>query len=100
MTVPKKQKAQIITEFGINVKYEEIDVPHPEPDEVLVHIFYSGVCHTDVCFMENGLHTFQMKLPMVAGHEGAGEVVAMGENVKTFKIGDKVGIKVSFRKTM
>uniref|UniRef100_A0AC35F365 Alcohol dehydrogenase-like N-terminal domain-containing protein n=1 Tax=Panagrolaimus sp. PS1159 TaxID=55785 RepID=A0AC35F365_9BILA len=94
-TIPKKQKAQVITEYGLNLKFQDIDVPIPKSDEVLVHILYSGVCHTDIDFMKNSLSQYQMPLPMVAGHEGAGIVVSMGNDVKSFKIGDKVGVKVN-----
>uniref|UniRef100_A0A914PTA2 alcohol dehydrogenase n=1 Tax=Panagrolaimus davidi TaxID=227884 RepID=A0A914PTA2_9BILA len=94
MEIPKKQKAQVITEFGLNVKLQEIDVPELKSDQVLVNILYTGVCHTDICFMENALSTKKMSLPMVAGHEGAGKVVAIGKDVKNFKIGDKVGVKI------
>uniref|UniRef100_A0A914XZH1 alcohol dehydrogenase n=1 Tax=Panagrolaimus superbus TaxID=310955 RepID=A0A914XZH1_9BILA len=92
--IPKKQKAQVITEYGLDLKFKEIDVPIPKSDEVLVHLLYSGVCHTDICFMKNSLSQYQMPLPMVAGHEGAGVVVAIGDDVKSFNIGDKVGAKM------
>uniref|UniRef100_A0AC34FUR9 Enoyl reductase (ER) domain-containing protein n=1 Tax=Panagrolaimus sp. ES5 TaxID=591445 RepID=A0AC34FUR9_9BILA len=94
MEIPKKQKAQVISEFGLNLSLQEIDVPQPKCDEVLVNILYTGVCHTDICFMENSLSTKKMSLPMVAGHEGAGKVVGIGKDVKSFKIGDKVGVKI------
>ena len=96
MSIPKKQKAQMITEYGLNLKYVDIDVPTPEPDEVLVNILYSGVCHTDVCFMENSLGTKDVNYTMVVGHEGAEIVEAKGDLVKSFNIGDKVGVKVGF----
>lgn len=92
--IPKKQKAQVITEYGLNLKFQDIDVPTPKSDEVLVHLLYSGVCHTDILFMKNSLSSYQMPLPMVAGHEGAGVIVALGDDVKSYKIGDKVGAKV------
>ena len=44
--VPKKQKAQIFEKKGGPIKYKDIDVPKPGPDEVLINIKYSGVCHT------------------------------------------------------
>ena len=34
------------------------------------------------------------KFPLIGGHEGAGEVVALGKNVKDWQIGDNVGVKV------
>ena len=68
-------------------------VPKPGPDEVLVNIKYSGVCHTDLHAV-NGDWPIPTKLPLVGGHEGAGVVVAKGDLVKEVEIGDHAGIKV------
>ena len=68
-------------------------VPKPGPDEVLVNIKYSGVCHTDLHAV-NGDWPIPPKLPLVGGHEGAGVVVAKGDLVKEVEIGDHAGIKV------
>jgi len=55
----------------------------PAPDEVLVRIRAAGVCHTDYDSLGWGK-------PIVMGHEGAGEVVAVGGNVSEVKAGDRV----------
>ena len=68
-------------------------VQKPGPDEVLVNIKYSGVCHTDLHAV-NGDWPLATKLPLVGGHEGAGVVVAKGELVTDVEIGDHAGIKV------
>ena len=65
----------------------------PGPDEVLVNIKYSGVCHTDLHAV-NGDWPIPTKLPLVGGHEGGGVVVARGDFVEDVQIGDHVGIKV------
>jgi propanol-preferring alcohol dehydrogenase len=67
-------------------------VQKPGPDEVLVNIKYSGVCHTDLHAV-NGDWPLPTKLPLVGGHEGAGVVVARGELVKDIEIGDYAGVK-------
>ena len=64
----------------------------PGPDEVLVNVKFSGVCHTDLHAM-NGDWPLPVKLPLVGGHEGAGVVVARGDLVKDVELGDHVGIK-------
>lgn len=64
----------------------------PGPDEVLVNIKYSGVCHTDLHAMM-GDWPLPTKLPLVGGHEGAGVVVAKGELVTDLELGDHAGIK-------
>jgi propanol-preferring alcohol dehydrogenase len=46
--VPEEQWAQVIQKTGGPVEYKKIPVQKPGPDEVLVNIKYSGVCHTDL----------------------------------------------------
>jgi propanol-preferring alcohol dehydrogenase len=72
--------------------YKKIPVQHPGPDEVLVNIKYSGVCHTDLHAML-GDWPLPTKMPLVGGHEGAGVVAARGELVKDVEIGDYAGVK-------
>ncbi|KAI5867905.1 dehydrogenase-like protein [Durotheca rogersii] len=91
-TIPKEQWAQVIEQTGGPVHYKKIPVAQPGPDEVLVNIKYSGVCHTDLHAMK-GDWPLPTKIPLVGGHEGAGIVVARGELVKDVEIGDHVGIK-------
>lgn len=75
-----------------DVEYKKIPVGKPGPDEVLVNVKFSGVCHTDL-HAKNGDWPLPVKFPLVGGHEGAGVVVARGELVKDVQIGDHVGIK-------
>lgn len=70
----------------------DFPVPTPASDEILVNVKYSGVCHTDLHAWK-GDWPLPTKLPLVGGHEGAGVVVAKGENVNNFEIGDLAGIK-------
>lgn len=90
--IPEKQWAQVIEKTGGPVEYKQIPVQKPGPDEVLVNIKYSGVCHTDLHAV-NGDWPIPTKLPLVGGHEGAGVVVARGELVQDVSIGDHVGVK-------
>ncbi|CAI5759786.1 unnamed protein product [Candida verbasci] len=90
--IPKTQKAVIFETNGGKLEYKDIPVPKPKPNELLIHVKYSGVCHTDLHAWK-GDWPLDTKLPLVGGHEGAGEVVAMGENVKNWQIGDLAGIK-------
>merc|ERR1711977_343919 len=83
--VPKKQMAQVIEKTGGPVQFKEIDVQQPGPDEVLINIKYSGVCHTDLHAV-NGDWPLPTKLPLVGGHEGAGVVVAKGDLVEDIEM--------------
>ncbi|KAI1113203.1 dehydrogenase-like protein [Nemania sp. NC0429] len=90
--IPQEQWAQVLEHTGGQVIYKKIPVPQPGPDEVLINIKYSGVCHTDLHAVK-GDWPLPVKLPLVGGHEGAGIVVARGELVKDIEIGDYAGIK-------
>ncbi|KAF9890925.1 alcohol dehydrogenase [Aspergillus nanangensis] len=92
MSLPEKQWAQVVEKKGGPPVYKEIPVPKPAADEILVKIRYTGVCHTDLHAM-NGDWPLPLKMPLVGGHEGAGIVVAKGDLVKEFEIGDQAGIK-------
>ena len=91
-TIPEKQKAVIFETNGGELKYTDIPVPKPKPNELLINVKYSGVCHTDLHAWK-GDWPLDTKLPLVGGHEGAGVVVGMGENVVGWKVGDLAGIK-------
>ena len=86
--------AQVVEKVGAAPVYKEIDVAEPGPDEVLINVKFTGVCHTDLHAMQ-GDWPLPVKMPLVGGHEGAGYVVKKGELVKDVKIGDAVGVKVS-----
>jgi len=91
-SIPSMQWAQVFERTGGPVEYKQIPVGKPGPEDVLVNIKFSGVCHTDLHALQ-GDWPLATKLPLVGGHEGAGIVVAKGDLVKDIQIGDKVGIK-------
>jgi S-(hydroxymethyl)glutathione dehydrogenase/alcohol dehydrogenase len=66
---------------------EDVEVAKPKRREVLLRTAYAGLCHSDLHFME-GLYPFPT--PAVLGHEGAGVVEAVGEDVTYVKPGDHV----------
>jgi L-iditol 2-dehydrogenase len=77
-------------EFG-GVDIFDIDQPAvPNGDEVLVKIHSAALCGSDIHAYEwiDSYHI--MQVPVVLGHEGAGIVEAVGENVTAFKVGDRV----------
>lgn len=92
MTVPEMQWAQVAEKVGGPLVYKQIPVPKPGPDEILVNIRFTGVCHTDLHAMK-GHWPIPVKMPLVGGHEGAGVVVAKGALVTEFDIGEYAGIK-------
>ena len=66
---------------------DTIQVTDPGPADVIVKITHTGVCHSDVSAM-NG--TIPQPAPAVLGHEGAGIIEEVGENVSQWKIGDEI----------
>lgn len=90
--LPKTQWAQVLYEHGAKLQYKQIPLPTPGPDEVLVNIKFSGVCHTDLHAM-NGDWPLATKMPLIGGHEGAGIVVGRGELVEDVPLGSHAGVK-------
>jgi uncharacterized zinc-type alcohol dehydrogenase-like protein len=60
------------------------------PDDVEISVEYCGVCHSDLSVVQNDWGI--SKYPVVPGHEAVGEVVALGEQAKGLKVGQRVGI--------
>ncbi len=77
------------------VRFEERVIPEPQNQELLVKVYACGICGTDVhCTQVNDqgtlLYNGPVTLPVVLGHEFAGEVVAVGKDVRQFKGGEMV----------
>lgn len=66
---------------------DDMEVGEPGPGEVTIHIKATGVCHSDLSAM-NG--TLPQGAPFVPGHEGAGEISAVGDGVTDLAVGDHV----------
>lgn len=66
---------------------EEVTVDPPGPEEVLVRIRAAGLCHSDLSVI-NGNRP--RPVPMVLGHEAAGEVVEVGAAIRDLRPGDRV----------
>jgi S-(hydroxymethyl)glutathione dehydrogenase/alcohol dehydrogenase len=66
---------------------EDVEIDEPRAGEVLVKTSASGVCHSDLHFMEGSYPT---RVPIVLGHESAGVVEKVGEGVTNVKPGDRV----------
>lgn len=82
-------KAAVFREAHAPLTIEEIGVDKPRDREMLVRTAATGVCHSDLHFVDGHLDTYTNN-PMVLGHEGAGVVEAVGDGVTTAKVGDHV----------
>ena len=76
------------------IAIEERPVPEPGPREVLVEISAVGVCGSDVHYYEHGrIGSHIVRGPLVLGHESAGRVVSVGEEVSRHAVGDRVTLE-------
>jgi len=80
-------KGAVLYEFGSPLVIDDIEVDPPQEGEVLVRVAASGVCHSDLHAVQ-GIHP--PPLPVILGHEGAGIVEEVGENVHHVRPGDHV----------
>jgi alcohol dehydrogenase, propanol-preferring len=87
----RTMKAAVVREFGKPLAIEEVEVPRPRAGQVLVRIRACGVCHTDLHAAE-GDWPVKPKPPFIPGHEGVGQVAAVGSGVSHVKEGDRIGI--------
>lgn len=70
-----------------DIRYEEIEKPVPQDDEVLIKVKYTGICGSDIPRVNGDACHFY---PNVLGHEFSGTVEQTGKDVKNLKAGDKV----------
>jgi aryl-alcohol dehydrogenase len=86
---PKSYKIQaaVLRKNGGPLKIESLEMEGPRESEVLVHIVASGICHTDIDFIDDW---DEADTPVVLGHEGAGVVEQVGRSVKSVNPGDHV----------
>lgn len=79
-------------EVGAPLAIEEVEVATPTSREVLVDVVATGLCHSDLRFLEGA---FSHYLPAVLGHEAAGIVRAVGDEVEGAQVGDHVVMSIS-----
>ena len=81
-------KAAILYKTGEGLKIDEVSMPQIGPKDVLVKVKAAGICHTDLGIVDG--HVPMGKLPMILGHEVAGEIVKIGEEVSKDLMGKRV----------
>jgi NADPH2:quinone reductase len=84
-------KAIRVNEFGgpEQLVLEVIDDPRPGPGEVLVKIHAVGINPVET-YIRTGTHAVKPELPYTPGHDAAGEIVALGDDVTGLSVGDRV----------
>lgn len=72
-----------------DIRIEDVAKPEPRSGEVLVHVDAVGVCGSDIPrLLTKGAH----RMPLICGHEFAGRIVALGDSVAGFAVGELVGV--------
>ena len=90
LPIPTHMKGAVLWDVNKPLVVEDkIQIPELTSGQVLVKIAYSGICHSQV--MEaRGKRGKDLYLPHLLGHEGSGQVVAVGDDVSKVSPGDSV----------
>jgi Zn-dependent alcohol dehydrogenase len=81
-----KTRAAVYVEIGKPMVIDEVELPDPGPTQLLVKLFASGICHTQL----HTLHSPDAKVPTLLGHEATAVVMGTGERVRGIREGDHV----------
>jgi alcohol dehydrogenase, propanol-preferring len=85
-------KAAVVTGFDRPLSIEDVPVPEPGPEQVLVRIETCGLCHTDI-HAARGDWPIKPTPPFIPGHEGVGIVERLGEgNAHGITVGTRVAL--------
>ena len=91
MSIPKTMKALVKAKPEVGLWMEEVPVPEPGPNDLLIKIKKAAICGTDLHIWKwDNWAQHTLKLPLVVGHEFMGEVVGLGSQVAGFALGDRV----------
>ncbi len=91
-TIPAQMRAAAIDRFGGPevLHTETLPVPRPGSSQVLIRLDSAGIGVWDPYVRSGELKLGRSRFPQVIGNDGAGEVVAVGDDVQRFRIGDRV----------
>jgi len=91
--IPSNMRASVLTQAK-TIELQERPVPQPDADEVLIRVASVGVCGSDVHFYEEGrLGDWVVTDPLVLGHEASGVIVAVGSDISSDRVGQRVSIE-------
>lgn len=90
--MPSTMKAVQIPRPGGNFEVVERPIPEPARGEVRIKVEACGICHSDAIVREGHWPFGGLQYPRSPGHEVAGRIDAVGEDVRRWKPGDRVGV--------
>lgn len=83
-------RAMVLESIGSPLQLKEVAVPSPGSGELLIEVSTCGICRTDLHVKEGEL--MSPHLPLIMGHQVVGRVVKLGQGVKEFRVGERVGV--------
>jgi NADPH:quinone reductase-like Zn-dependent oxidoreductase len=91
-SIPAQMKAAALDRYGGPevLHTETLPVPRPGPTQLLVRLDSAGIGEWDPYVRSGELQLGPRRFPQVIGNDGAGEVVAVGDDVRRFRVGDRV----------
>lgn len=88
--IPDTMQAMVFHGVGQSLQLETVNVPQPGRDQLLLCVKACGICRTDLHIIDGELD--DPALPLIPGHQIVGEIVALGEGVTGFDVGQRVGV--------
>lgn len=86
----------IVAHGAKDLRIEPRDMPVPGPGEVLIRMQRGGICGSDLHYYNHGgFGTVRLREPMILGHEVAGRIEAIGDEVEGLAVGDLVAVSPS-----
>ncbi|WP_027417959.1 NAD(P)-dependent alcohol dehydrogenase [Aneurinibacillus terranovensis] len=90
----KRFMSAAVMDKPLSIEIKEVEMPEPKADEALIKVYCIGVCGSDIHYYEHGkIGRYEVKQPIILGHELAGEVVKVGEKVTNVSVGDRVAVE-------
>jgi len=91
--LPKTMRAAVLYGEGDMRLVDDYPVPQPGPGEVLIQVKACAICGSDPKILAHGWPNHPPYGQFIFGHEYTGEIVALGEGVTEFAVGDRVAIE-------
>ena len=85
-------KAALLYEHNKPLRIEDVDSPKIGPWDALVRVKACGICGSDLHIIEGKVPGYPRKFPIILGHEAAGEIAAVGQEVRDLVEGDRVAL--------
>lgn len=91
--LPTTTKSAVLNKVN-DLQIKETKVKELKPTDVLVKVMAVGICGSDVHYYDTGrIGDFVLNAPMILGHESTGQIIAVGNEVKDYQIGDRVALE-------